>query len=129
MPARILEFLKGILLGNRSGLEPEVLEAFRDTGTIHILAVSGLHVGFVILLAGSLLQLSNMPKLKYIPVFLMVTILLYMFITGFRPPVMRAGIFTMFYLLGILLQRRRIHFNILGVTAFILLFYQPFVFV
>lgn len=49
---------RGVLLGDRSGIEPRVRDAFRDGGTIHILSISGLHVcilgGFAALAATSL---------------------------------------------------------------------------
>ena len=56
-----LAFLQAIILGQRSGIEPEILKDFRDAGTLHILAVSDLHVGFIILIIQSLLMLIRFP--------------------------------------------------------------------
>ncbi|MFC1563303.1 DNA internalization-related competence protein ComEC/Rec2 [candidate division KSB1 bacterium] len=120
-----LEFMKAIVLGERSGLDREILEEFRDSGTIHILAVSGLHIGFVVLIFSSILMLFNVPKLRILPFFMIFIIVFYMILTGARPPVMRAGIFMILYYISIIAQRRRDILNLLGSTAFILLIIDP----
>ena len=53
----------GLLLGEKSGIEPEMKEQFRRLGIIHILAVSGLHVGFVLLVLTVLAKIAMLPRL------------------------------------------------------------------
>jgi len=119
-----LEFLKAIILGQRAGLDPGIMEDFRDTGTLHILAVSGLHVGFLVLFFYFFTTLAGIPKrCRYI--LAGAVIIIYIFVTGAKPPVLRAGIFLIIYYTGIIMERYRNSLNILGVTALILLFINP----
>ncbi len=65
LPERESAILLGMLLGTREGIEEEQYDAFQKTGIIHLFSVSGLHVGFLLLLVGwisSLLALSNRSK-------------------------------------------------------------------
>ena len=119
-----LEFLRAIVLGQRSGIDPEVLDDFRDTGTLHILAVSGLHVGFVVLIVQVVLSFLLVPK-RWTPPVIIAAILLYILVTGARPPVMRAGVFLIIYNLGMMTQKWRDALNILGSTSVIVLLINP----
>ena len=119
-----LEFLRAIVLGQRSGVEPEILDDFRDTGTLHILAVSGLHVGFIVLIVQVALSFLFVPK-RWMPPVIIAAVLLYILVTGARPPVMRAGIFLIIYNLGIMTQKWRDALNMLGNTSIIILLINP----
>ncbi len=119
-----LAFLQAILLGQRTGVETDILNDFRNAGTLHILAVSGLHVGFIILIIQSVLMFFPLGK-RWQSVFLIVIVLVYILLTGARPPVLRAGIFACLYYFGITIQRRRDTWNILGVTALLILLMNP----
>ncbi|MFC1553860.1 DNA internalization-related competence protein ComEC/Rec2 [candidate division KSB1 bacterium] len=119
-----LEFLRAVLLGQRTGLERETLNSFKETGTFHILAVSGLHVGFIFFILYVLFSFLYLPnKIKYSLLF--AVIIFYMFITGLRPPIMRAGIFIVIYLFGICIQKRRDTLNIIGATTLMILMIDP----
>ncbi|MBU1077982.1 MAG: ComEC/Rec2 family competence protein, partial [Spirochaetes bacterium] len=83
-------FLGGVTLGLRSGLSYETQEEFRRTGIAHVLAVSGLHVGFIYILLWSLFGLFKIPK-KISAVPIMFLLLLFVFITGARPATVRAA--------------------------------------
>ena len=119
-----LAFLQAILLGQRTGVEADILNDFRNAGTLHILAVSGLHVGFIILILQSVLMFFPLGK-RWQSVLLIVIVLVYILITGARPPVLRAGIFACLYYFGITIQRRRDTWNILGVAALLILLMNP----
>ena len=81
--------VKAILVGNKSDLDKNVRDVFSLSGTAHILAVSGLHVGII---AGILmLFLSGLENRKVKFVIFSVLIFGYAAITGFCPSVMRAG--------------------------------------
>lgn len=78
-----------LLIGDRSGLSPELSEQFRNLGISHTLAVSGLHLG---ILCGSLLWLFRklrLPKRLHLPI-LLPLLLFYMLLVG-SPSVYRAG--------------------------------------
>lgn len=64
LPARESAILLGMLLGSREGIDDEQYNAFQKTGIIHLFSVSGLHVGFLLLLVGWIASLLGIPKGK-----------------------------------------------------------------
>lgn len=110
-----LGLIQALALGEKSGVSDAEWALFRRTGTIHLMVVSGLHVGIFATLCAALLGLLAtpvlpflyaLPKRKIIFVGAAVGIIGYAQITGLHPPVVRAT--TVFLLLGIclLLNRR-----------------------
>lgn len=83
-------FLGGVTLGLRAGLSYESQEEFRRTGIAHILAVSGLHVGFIYILLLSFFSLIRVPKQISAPLIIFL-LTLFVFITGARPATIRAA--------------------------------------
>ncbi len=118
------ELLRGLLLGEREGLDPAVKEEFARSGILHILAVSGLHVGVVIFLLGLVIGLFRIPN--FIKYGLIVSgILLYVLLTGARPPVMRASVLAGIVLIGFLMERRVDAVNSIGAAGLLLLLFRP----
>ncbi len=122
--------LAGLLLGDRSALSEHAIEVLRITGTGHLLAVSGLHVGglvaalmLFITLVARRLRLCRPDRwamaggLLLIPPFLA--------LTQFPLSACRAGLMLSLYLLGRLLGRPVNTFNLLGLTALLLLSQAP----
>lgn len=91
LPPEEAGLLKGLVLGDRAGLSPDMAEEYRRTGLSHILSVSGLHVGFV---AGALLALIRPLPLdpRGRAALVLPALALYALITGAAPPVTRAAI-------------------------------------
>lgn len=118
----------GLVLGITDGLDDELLSAYRATGTLHVLAVSGLHVG--ILYGIVLLILTPLNKLKrgpWLAAVISIAILwAYAFVTGLSPSVLRAV--TMFSFVAIAKPggHRTNIYNTLAVSAFLILWYDPF---
>lgn len=98
LDARSNAVAKSILIGIRSGMDRELIESYSDTGTIHILSVSGLHFSILMLLLSWILDRLVKPK-RYRMVFKHGISFLYALITGFSPPVFRS--FLMFFLIDI----------------------------
>jgi competence protein ComEC len=118
--------LSGILLGDRTSLPDEVVESFFVTGTIHILAVSGMITGFVAGLFFTLFRVLQLSR-KWSAALAIGMILFFILMTGAHPPVCRAGLFSILALLAVLFERR-VHGGILLIsTAFILVMANPFV--
>ncbi|MEO6304467.1 MAG: ComEC/Rec2 family competence protein [Bacteroidia bacterium] len=119
-----------LLTGYDDEIDKQVIESFSHSGTLHVLSVSGLHTGLIYLVLSFLFDLIDKKKKYKIFKFLLITVLLWCFalITGFSAPVLRAVI--MFNLLGFgkifFRADQRIQVNILLVSAFILLCYDPF---
>jgi competence protein ComEC len=113
-----------VLLGARERLERDRMEAFFHTGTIHILAISGLHVG--ILAAGFLwLGRSRLFPPRQVWVTVMVLTIAYAALTEARAPVVRAAILVVIVCAGWLLHRRPLPFNTLAAAAILVLLLRP----
>lgn len=114
------EFLKGIFLGERSGISPSVRESFTNSGTAHVLAVSGSNVavvtGFFFVLLG-FLRMGRLPRV----ILTACGLLFYMMITGSNPPVVRATIMALVLLFSSVAQEKTNPFNGLGIAALIIL--------
>lgn len=114
------EFLKGLIVGDRSGISVETRKAFVHSGVAHVLAVSGSHV---VIVAGVLFFLFGLLRLPKWGIALS-TILglgVYALVTGGHPPVVRASITASIFLLGNILRTRSDPFNSLGVAALVIL--------
>lgn len=116
--------LKGLLLGARGDMDEEVKEAFANVGVIHVLAVSGLNVGFVAALLIGLLGFLRVPN-PWRMFAAVVGLYGYAVLTGLNPPVFRAAIMSIIFLVGTLLQRRTNILNSLSVAALIILTINP----
>jgi len=113
-----------ILLGNREQLSKARRDCFLETGTVHLLAISGLHVG---ILAGSFFLLFRVGVLSREKC-LWVTIgfvLFYAWLVEFRPPVSRAAILIVLFCVGRLCGERGFSFNLLAIAGLIVLVLNP----
>jgi len=105
---------KAILIGDRSSVEPVVLENFTRAGCIHILAISGMHMGLISLLVIGVLTwllkrsawlILHAPVIKIAAGLALLPLLTYAFIAGFNTPVVRALIMTVVFVLALLFDR------------------------
>lgn len=102
-----------------------LLMNLRRTGTVHLLSVSGLHIGFVVGGFSLLLGLCKVPRrLRVIPLGLVTGF--YILMTGMDPPVLRAGMMMLLYLCGQFLDIRDSSLNRLGLAAALLLLRNPY---
>jgi competence protein ComEC len=117
-----------LVLGVTDGLDNELLNAYAATGSMHILAVSGLHISILyFVLLWILKPLQKLPGGRWIVAVSGILILwFYAFITGLSPSVLRAV--TMFSFLAIARPWARSTnvYNTLAVSAFCLLLFDPF---
>jgi competence protein ComEC len=116
-------FLKGILLGDRSDIPSEVKTSFINSGVVHVLAVSGLHVGMVALIFISVFTLLRLRR-PWITLFTVVALLFYMLLTGSAPSVVRATIMATVILLAPVFQRKSDVFNSLAFSALVIFFFD-----
>lgn len=117
-------FLSAILLGDRSLLSTELKDWFRQTGTFHILAISGLHVGLVYLIASLALAPFALGMKRRAAISILI-VWLYAFITGAGVPVTRASIMLTLVLAGYLLDREGDFLTAVAAAAFILFVFNP----
>ena len=117
-------FLKGIVLGYRADISAEIKEAFLNTGTVHILAVSGSNVAFVIMIISSTLGLLRVPR-KAASSLVIIGLIVYMILTGSSASVVRATIMAIVLLMGSRLGRNADVYNSISVSALVLLLVDP----
>jgi competence protein ComEC len=119
--------VSALTLGEKTYLSDELKQNYANAGAIHILAVSGLHVGIIYLFINFLFGFSsNFYRLgKYKILVTILIIWLYAFLTGLSPSVSRAALMFSFFSLAEGLKRDVSYFNILGGTALLLLLVNP----
>ena len=118
------QVLKGMFLGLRNELSPDILDAFRNSGSIHILAVSGLHVGLIATVCFFGFSLLRLPR-KATDLLTIAAVVLYACLVGFRPSVFRASLMAVIFLISRIIERDRDLFNLLAFAALGLLLINP----
>lgn len=120
-------FISALTLGHKQDLTNELKEAFRASGTAHVLAVSGLHVG--IIYAAFAFLFSILPNkrrtLAARQVLIIIALWAYAMLTGLSPSVTRATIMLTIVSAGILYNKKGFTYNTLITTAFLLLAVNP----
>ncbi len=114
--------LKGILLADRSDIDYNIKNSFVNSGVIHVLAVSGLHVGFIITIFFLLFGRLDI-RLKF--VLTSFGIILFLIITGGHASVFRASTMAIVLLIAKLSNRSTNGFNSIAIAGFILLLINP----
>ena len=120
--------VNAMILGVRDDLDTDLYQAYSAAGAVHILSVSGLHVGILFAVLTFLLGfLIKRPRGKLLMAALQLTILwFYALVTGFSPPVLRsAGMFTLLILANASGRQQHL-LNTLGASAFFILCFDPY---
>ena len=116
--------LQALLLGYRSRMGGELRDVFAAVGTLHIFAISGLHVGIICGLIISVLRAFRVPRGRWI-LFLAPLLAGYTVATGAKPSAVRACLMAGLYFLAPLLQRRPDGLSALAVAAVLILGVSP----
>ncbi|OCK43158.1 competence protein [Tenacibaculum soleae] len=122
-----LSVINALLLGQRQDISKNLLESYINAGAVHILAISGLHIGIILLLLSSLFK--PLERLKYGATIkaILVVILLWMFafIAGLSASVVRAVTMFTFIAFGASFKKKRIVEHSLISSMFLLLLVKP----
>jgi competence protein ComEC len=115
-----------LLVGYRDWVSADHRSAFASAGTMHVLAVSGLHVGIVYIVLVFLLGLNRSPygKSWKVPI-LLSAIWFYAFIAGLSPSVMRAAAMFSFFAFGQLMGKNTNSYNMMLAAGFLLMWLNP----
>ena len=124
MSEKYSSLLLGLLLGKTSSIEENIKENFRNSNISHILAVSGMHVTY--LLMGVNIVLKRVLGKRKTNIVSIIFLILYMFITNFSPSITRAGIMGILVLLSKLLYRKNDIYTSISFALIIILIYNPF---
>ena len=113
-------------LGDKSLLDDDVRQSFTNAGVMHVLAISGLHVGIVFLLLDSLFYIfPSFRRSIYAAIIISSVLWCYAIITGLSPSVQRAAFMFTILCFGRTFSRNSNVYNSLFFSAFCLLVYSP----
>ncbi len=128
-----LAVLSALTLGDKSELSPQTKQAYSSSGAMHVLAVSGLHVGIIYVIIGFLLKFLDRlyyRKIPYGKFIKMVSIIAFLWffalLSGLSPSVRRAALMFSFFVVGSVLNRPGSIYNSLASSAFVLLAINPY---
>ena len=124
---RQYQVAKAMILGDRSALEPELLEIYKNAGALHVMAVSGLHVGIIYLLLRVLFGAMQRHRIWRMVYYLLVLTCLwaYVALTGMSPSAQRAGLMFSMILTAQVFGRKSGVFNALGAAALLMMWIDP----
>ena len=114
--------LRGLLLADRREIDQETKTQFINSGVVHVLAVSGLHVGFIALIFIILFGRFNIYLRSVLTI---IGLLFFMIITGVPPSVFRATVMALVIIFAFLTNRSTNIFNSLAIAALIILIINP----
>ena len=117
-----------MILGQRDDLSNDLMQAYSAAGAIHVLSVSGLHVGVIyavlLLMFGFLKKKGKIGK--YGLLFLILGILwFYAFVTGLSSPVLRSTVMFSIFTIADIFQKYKNGYNTTAFSAFVILLYNP----
>ncbi len=122
-----LAIINAILLGQRQNISDDVYSNYTNAGAIHILAISGLHIGIILMILSSILKpLERLRHGIFIKTFLLIVILWsFAIIAGLSASVTRAVTMFSIVAIGVNLKRPTNIYNTLAISIFILLLFKP----
>ena len=117
--------VNGLLLGLKSEIPACIADLFRQLGVSHLLAVSGLHVGLIMLIIYQLLLTLSIPRIPRV-VIIGLFLIFYCFLTGGSPSVVRSSLMSIMLMFAPVFQRKYKALNAVAASAVILLMANPF---
>ncbi len=125
---RAFSICSALLVGYDDEIDDEVMQSFSHLGTLHILSVSGMHTavlyGILIYIFSLVDKYDQFKKTKF--VFVMFFLLLFVFVTGLSPSVLRAALMLSLIMLGKTFYKQGNSYNTLFLSAFLLLLFNPY---
>ncbi len=119
---------KALWLGDERDMLPHITASYAGTGTMHVLSVSGLHVGFIFLILNFLLRTLHHTKWgRFFRVIILICALgFYGILTGLSPSVLRSVIMFSFLVIGLNIRKITNIYNSIAFSALGLLVFDPF---
>ena len=123
-----LGIAEALLIGYKEDLDKDLVQAYSNAGVVHIIAISGLHLGLIyVMLAWILNRLPGIKKSKFIKLVLLLSCLwLFSILTGSSGSVLRSAVMFTFIVIGKNYFKQSSIYNSLAGSAFLLLCYDPF---
>ncbi len=123
-----LAVFQALILGQRSDLNDKLYKDYAAAGAVHILAISGLHIGILLIMLNWLLKpLKRFKAGKWLSLLLCIVLLWsFAMLTGLQPSVVRAVTMFSYLAIGLNLKRKTGAFNSLALSFFFLLLIDPY---
>jgi competence protein ComEC len=127
LPTDRINIIKALFLGQRQNIEQETLDNYSKSGAIHILAISGLHIGILLYFFKALLK--PLDRIRYgriiTPLLLLLILWSFALLSGLSASVVRAVTMFSFVSIGMYMNRETNIYNTLGSSILILLLLKP----
>jgi competence protein ComEC len=122
-----LNVLNALILGQQQGISPEILKDYQYAGAVHVLSVSGLHVGFILLFITFLLKpFGNSRRGSFFKLSIIVLSLwAFALLTGLSPSIVRSVTMFSFIAIGVHLRRTVNIYHTLLVSMLLILLFKP----
>ncbi|MBL7735890.1 MAG: ComEC/Rec2 family competence protein, partial [Chitinophagaceae bacterium] len=119
---------EALLIGYKDDLDKSLLQSYSNTGVVHVIAISGLHLGLIYaLLKAICLPIARLKKGRWIePLVVLSGLWLFSLLAGGAPSVLRSAVMFSFIVLGKSISREASIYNNLAASAFALLCYHPY---
>lgn len=119
---------EALLIGYKEDLDKNLVQAYSNTGVIHIIAISGLHLGVIYALLLLILKpFSRFNIMRFIkPILLIAGLWMFSWLSGACPSVLRSAVMFTCIVLGQAFNKQTSMYNNLAASAFILLAYNPY---
>ncbi|HCR77178.1 MAG TPA: ComEC family competence protein, partial [Chryseobacterium sp.] len=125
MSSKSKEFLKGIILADRTEMDAQTVQDFNRSGLVHFLAISGTHIVVIFgLFYFLLIKILPLSFRKYVVISSLIFIWLFIIFIGFGSSVVRSGLMLSIYFIYNLLQRKTDLLHSLSLSAFIILIFD-----
>lgn len=119
------EFIKALVLGEKRNLDKSWETSFRRAGANHLLAISGLHIGFITLFIFILLKPFSFSN-SSVNIILMFFLLVYIIMTGFRASVLRASLLVLLFRYFKQINLKMSFYSMISIVLFIILLINPY---
>ena len=123
-----LGLAEALLIGYKDDLDQSLVQSYTNTGVVHIIAISGLHLGLIYWLLGLVCKpLKKRKRISWLrPVFIITGLWLFSILAGAQPSILRSAVMFTCIVFGESLSKKTSIYNTMALSAFILLCINPY---
>ena len=125
LPKNSAGLLAALVVGDKSNIEEEVINNFKANNLSHILAISGMHISYIIILINYILVKLKVPK-KFVSITISVILIIFIIITNFSPSVIRASIMGIIVLVSKSFYYKADFWTCIAISVLVTTFINPF---